>query len=165
MNNAIYKIIRLRPHKLQFLVNEVPILFLTIGFIFLAGYDGFPFPTIIPLLFGISSILSVYLIYRYFYLLKMTYTITGEQIQSEHGIFFIEKNFIELYRVIDYREAQSFLQIIFGIKTITIYSGDRSNPEFKLIGIKNNLELIENIRKRVEYNKKRRNIYEFTNNQ
>ena len=76
-----------------------------------------------------------------------------------------QRNYVELYRVIDYREDQSFIQMVFGIKTITIYSGDRSNPQLKLIGIKNDMDLISIIRQRVEYNKKRRNIYEFTNNQ
>lgn len=83
----------------------------------------------------------------------MVYVITEEQIQSEHGLFSVQRNYVELYRVIDYREDQSFIQMVFGIKTITIYSGDRSNPQLKLIGIKNDMDLISIIRQRVEYNK------------
>lgn len=163
--NTTYKTIQLHPHRLQFFVNEVPVILLTLIIIFLAGYDEFPIPEFIPLLLAGASVLGLYLIYRYYYLVKMVYTITGEQLQSEHGIFSTQKDFIELYRIIDYREAQSFLQVLFGIKTVTIYSGDRSNPEFRLIGIKNKYEVIEFLRERVEYNKHRRNIYEFTNNQ
>lgn len=124
--NKIGQPIRLHPQWLQFIASEGFIIPIPIALIFIAGYDGFPFTQLIPLLMG---------------------------------------NYVELYRVIDYREDQSFIQMIFGIKTITIYSGDRSNPQLKLIGIKNDLDLIKLIRQRVEYNKKRHNIYEFTNNQ
>lgn len=163
--NKIGQPIRLHPQWLQFIASEGFIIPIPIALIFIAGYDGFPFTQLIPLLMGLSGIFIIGLIYKYFYITKMMYVITDEQIQSEHGLFSVQRNYVELYRVIDYREDQSFIQMILGIKTITIYSGDRSNPQLKLIGIKNDLDLIKLIRQRVEYNKKRHNIYEFTNNQ
>ena len=73
------------------------------------------------------------------------------------------KDYMELYRVIDYREHSSLQQQIAGIKTITLYSGDHSLPKFKMLGIPKRSIITEEIRKRVEYNKQRKGIYEFTN--
>ena len=79
------------------------------------------------------------------------------------GVAVILILYIELYRVIDYSEQRSFLQILLGIKTISIYSGDRTHPRLDLVGISNKVDLISTIRERVELNKKRHNIHEFTN--
>ena len=93
----------------------------------------------------------------------MVYVIGDEQLKYQKGIFTETKDFIELYRVVDYSEQRSFLQILFGLKTVSIYSGDRTRPRLDMIGIDKDMDLISEIRQRVEYNKTRRNIHEFTN--
>ena len=103
--------------------------------------------------------------YRYVYITRIVYVITEEQIRYEYGVFSCQRGFIELYRVVDYSEHRSFVQILLGLKTITLYSGDRTTPRIDLVGIKNDTDLIFHIRERVEYNKQRRNIHEFTNTQ
>ena len=128
-----------------------------------AGYDGFTPKWMIPYIIGIAIVLILYLIYRYLYITRMVYVVTSEQLKYEYGIFSCQKDFVELYRVVDYSEQRSFLQLLLGVKTISIYSGDRTHPRLDLIGIDNNLDLISIIRERVEVNKKRHNIHEFTN--
>lgn len=103
------------------------------------------------------------MVYRYLYITRMVYVVTSEQLKYEYGIFSCQKDFVELYRVVDYSEQSSFFQLLLGVKTISIYSGDRTHSRLDLIGIDNNLDLISIIRERVEVNKKRHNIHEFTN--
>ncbi len=81
----------------------------------------------------------------------------------QHGIFELRRNYLELYRVIDYDERQTVAERFFGIKTVSIYSGDRSTPRLDIIGVPADLDLVVAIRERVEYNKRRKGVYELSN--
>lgn len=59
------------------------------------------------------------------YLKLMRFTITDEMMIYEHGVLWRQREYIELYRVIDYKDHISFSQNMFGLKTVTVYSGDR----------------------------------------
>ena len=148
---------------MQFAVDDGLIAIGVVALVAIAGYDGFTPKWMIPYITGIAIVLILYLIYRYLYITRMVYVVTSEQLKYEYGIFSCQKDFVELYRVVDYSEQRSFLQLLLGVKTISIYSGDRTHPHLDLIGIDNNLDLISIIRERVEVNKKRHNIHEFTN--
>ena len=52
---------------------------------------------------------------------------------------------------------------ISAIKDVSIYSGDRTNPKLDIYGVKEKLDVVAIIRVRVEYNKRRKGIYEITN--
>ena len=158
-----YPSIRIHPSAMQFYAEEEFSVIGVLALIALAGYDGLTPKWMTPYIIGIAIVFSLYLLYRYLYVTRMVYVITSEQLKYECGVFSCNRDFIELYRVIDYSEQRSFLQILLGIKTISIYSGDRTHPRLDLVGISNKLDLISTIRERVEFNKKRRNIHEFTN--
>jgi hypothetical protein len=64
---------------------------------------------------------------------------------------------------VDYKQHRSLPQQIFGLKTVTIYSGDRNNSVVNMIGIKEADDVVSEIRMRVEFNKRRKGIYEITN--
>ena len=81
----------------------------------------------------------------------------------EHGVFTRKSDYLELYRIVDFNEHRTLPQQICGLKSVTIYSGDRSNPKLVITGVKNDLNLVSLIRERVEYNKQRKGIYEITN--
>ena len=161
--NTPYPSIRLHPSGRQFVVQEgmtmvcVCLLFIAIG------YEGLMPEAVVPYLLGVVLLTVLYLVYRYLYITRMVYVISDEQLKYEFGIFSTTKDFIELYRVVDYSELRSFLQILFGLKTVSIYSGDRTRPCLDIIGVPDEMNLINTIRERVEINKKRRNIHEFTN--
>lgn len=89
--------------------------------------------------------------------------ITREQIKIYQGVLSKRINYIELYRVYDYEEKQSFIQSLINNTNIYIYSGDKSTPELLMNGLKANSDIIQTIRNRVEEQKKKKGIYEFTN--
>ena len=70
---------------------------------------------------------------------------------------------MELYRVVDFREHRSFLQQLTGLKTVSVYSGDRMPPKLDIRGVEYRTNLVDHIRERVETNKQRKGIYEITN--
>ena len=161
--NTPYPSIRLHPSGRQFVVQEsmttdcVCLLFIAIG------YEGLMPESVVPYLLGLVMLAVLYLVYRYLYITRMVYVISDEQLKYEFGIFSRAKDFIELYRVVDYSEQRSFLQIRLGLKTVSIYSGDRTLPRLYIICFLDKINLINTIRERVEINKKQRNIHEFTN--
>lgn len=105
------------------------------------------------------------LFYRYVAMLLCTkWIITDEQIKIYRGVFYKRINYIELYRVYDYEERQSFIQSLLNNTNIYIYSGDKSTPELLMNGLKSKNNIIQIIRDRVEGQKMAKGIYEFTNN-
>ena len=146
--------IKIRPHGLQFVAGNIGGLVCAVLILLLAGYDGLLPKSIFPFMMALCKCV---------YLLRISYIITEEQLQYEYGILSLQRDFIELYRVVDYSEQRSFLQMLFGLKTVSIYSGDKTCPRLDIIGVKGDTDLITMIRERVEYNKKKHNIHEFTN--
>lgn len=69
-------------------------------------------------------------------------------------VFSHSTDYVELYRVVDYQQSRSLPQQLFGLKTVTIYSGDRNNAKLDMIGIKASNDIVSEIRCRVEFNKK-----------
>lgn len=107
--------------------------------------------------------MSLHLLYMLLYLRLMKFTITDQQIMYHHGVFNRKLEFIELYRVVDFHEDVSFLQNILDIKTVTVHSGDRTTPRLRIPGMALSYPLVQTLRERVEYNKRRKGIYEITN--
>ena len=157
------EIITIHPSWKQFVIEEFLPLVLIPTLIAAIGCEDYLTPFHQYALGILAGLFAVYCIYRYQYLTTTTYTITDEQLCFEMGVFTRNIDFVELYRVVDYREQQSFMQKLIGVKTITIYSGDHSTPQLHIKGIDNNLSLIAEIRSRVEDNKLKRRIYEVTN--
>lgn len=112
----------------------------------------------------LSLFLFLVLVYTYIDMLFCTsWHITEERIQLKRGVFYKKRDYIELYRVVDYEETQSLIQMIFLNKTVTIISGDKTHPVLKIYGIDNKILLIDYIRTRVEKQKRLHGIYEVTN--
>lgn len=105
----------------------------------------------------------LYLTCKFIYMFRMVYVITPEQIILLKGVLSYSTDYVELYRVVDYKQYRTFWQQVFGLKDVIIYSGDRNNPKVIMTGVRENVDVVSEIRMRVEFNKKRRGIYEFTN--
>ena len=60
-------------------------------------------------------------------------------------------------------ENQTLMQLLFGLKTVAVFSMDRNTPKVDLVGLKRNCDVVSVIRERVEYNKRNKGIYEITN--
>jgi uncharacterized membrane protein YdbT with pleckstrin-like domain len=110
------------------------------------------------------GLLFFILLYSYIEMMFFTkWNITDEKVKITKGIFYKRINYIELYRVTDYSETQTFIQQLFKNKTVNIISGDKTHPVFSFYGIDAKLDLVETLRKRVERQKMVRGIYEVTN--
>ena len=154
---GIYGTIVLRPSFWQWVVEKLPWIAVNIfGYLFAIDYD-------MPLLLCLMIAMTLHLLYMLLYLKMTKYTITNEEIIFEHGVLARQKEYIEMFRIIDFREDVSFLQNIFDLKTLNVYSGDRTMPELKIKGIFIGLQLVSTIRARVNLARKNRGIYEITN--
>lgn len=103
------------------------------------------------------------MLYGCLYLKMLKFIISSEQLIIEHGVFRRKNDYIELYRVVDYGVNRDILEQIFGLKTVSIYSGDRTNPKLDIYGVKENIDVVSIIRERVEWNRQMKHIYEVTN--
>ena len=136
MQTAHYGTLVIRPHSMQFAIDELPLLLLC-----LAGYGCAWIENLAGsgILSGASVLCSLYL------------------------LFSRSCDYMELYRVVDFREHRSFLQQLTGLKTVSVYSGDRMTPKLDIRGVEYRTNLVDHIRERVETNKQRKGIYEITN--
>lgn len=149
MQQPIYREISLRPQTAQFFIDELPLLLLCpVGLVY-GGMENAPLASIATLL---AVLLSLILIYRLIYLKRIRYHIGSEQLTAEHGVFQRSIGYIELYRVVDFHEQQSLLQQIFGLKTVTVLSMDRTTPKLELTGLPKRINIVDIIRERVEFN-------------
>lgn len=172
MNQRTFIPLSLRPHWMQLIISQMPYILLC-----LAVYVGAAIPfycwasgltaTILYVvnlcLLYIGLALTCYLLYKVLYFSRMEYVITGDQIIFLHGVVNHSTDYMELYRVIDYQQHRSLLQQMCKLKTVVIYSGDRNMPVMNIIGIREQVNVVAEIRNRVEFNKKLKHIYEITN--
>lgn len=148
------------PHWGEFIIEDFLLLLLApVGFVVL-GLGDFPFRSCLVLL---MAVVTLYLLYRYKYITTIHYTVGTEQFTIERGIISTRRDFIEMYRIVDYYERRTVLHRLLGIKAVTIFSTDRTQPCVTLLGIPEALDIVQAIRERVEYNKQRKGIYEITN--
>ena len=155
-----YKEVSLRPNWRQLLIDEGLSILGGLALLVAGGLDAVPYRSV---LLGLGLLLALKVCYSLLFLKKMVYTITGEQLVYEHGVFTRSRDYIELYRVVDFDEKRSFLQLLLGLKTIIVHSGDRTMPKLKIIGVREKADVVGCLRERVSYNRKRMNIHEFAN--
>ena len=155
-----YGDVSLRPCMRQLLIDEGVSMLGALALLVAGGLDGVPAHTLL-LCLGLALVVKV--VYRLVYLRQMEYTITGEQLVYEHGVFSRSRDYIELYRVVDFDEKRNFLQLLLGLKTVVVHSGDRTMPKLRIIGVREKEDIVGCLRERVAYNRKRMNSHEFAN--
>lgn len=153
-------VIQVKPDPRQFIVEEIPAMtIITLALFALCLTSGIISTLLlIPILFFI-----VYLIYRYIGMRKRIFTITEEVLIFQRGVFSQKSDFTELYRIVDYQEQCTFIQQMLGLKTISVFSGERIEGRINITGVKAKVKLVELIRLRVENNKQKKKIHEITN--
>lgn len=155
-----YRPLAFTPHSGQFVIDELPTLILCCAGWVYGGMEGLP---LTALAVPFALLLSLLLLYRFIYLKRIRYRIGAEQLVSEHGIFRRKVDYMELYRIVDFTEHQSLLQQLCGLKTVSIFSMDRNTSRLDLTGIRRKDDIVALVRERVEYNKRKKGIYEITN--
>ena len=134
----------IRPHWMQFCIGEIH--WMLLAAVLMTAY-----------------LMTSFLFHKMLYISRIQYIVTEEQIMYLHGILSHQTDYMELYRVVDYQQNRTFMQQLTRLKTITIMSGDRNMPVLNIIGVREDEDLVQEIRRRVEYNKKQKSIYEITN--
>ena len=156
----LYNIITLRPHWAQYIISQEMSFIISCALFLVAGHDSITYKMPFVVLGGVMTCI---MLYRCLYLYKLRYIITSEQLIIQHGVRTRTIDYIELYRVGEFSENRDMLAQVLGLKTVWVCSGDRSKPRLDSYGVRERLDGVRIIRERVEYNKKRKGIYEITN--
>ena len=112
---------------------------------------------------SLAAFIMIFLVLRYVMLVNVKWLVEEETLCRIKGIFSKQTDYIEMYRITDYKENQSFLQRIMGVKTVTVYSTDRSDEVTDIPGVPADMNLIGIIRDNVEKCRKEQRIYEIAN--
>ena len=158
--NEAFLTYRLKPHWIQYVIDQLPWILIWVVVTLYAGDDTLPYREYLGY---VSACMLCYLLWQALELCRIEYVITGEQLIYRHGVLFHSADYMELYRIVDYQESRTPVQQLTGLKNILLLSGDRSLPRLRMVGIRGSSRILDEIRARVEYNKKRRGIYEITN--
>ena len=158
--NRRFNIITLHPHWAQYIISQGMAFLIGCALFLAAGHESITYKMPFVVL---GSVMTCIMLYGCLYLHKLSYIITSEQLIIQHGVLIRKSDYIELYRVVDFSENRGIMEQLFGLKTVSIYSGDRSNPKLDIFGIRERIDIVGIIRERVEYNKQRKGIYEITN--
>ena len=155
-----FRVITLRPHWGQYIISQGLMFLVSLVVFLVAGHDAITIK--MPFLI-LGSVTMLMMLYGCLYLSKLQFIISSEQLIIQHGVFHRSSDYIELYRIVDFSEQRNILEQLFGLKTVSIYSGDRTNPKLDIYGVMEKVDMVGIIRERVEYNKQRRGVYEITN--
>ena len=158
--NESFQTYRLKPHWIQYVIDQLPWILIWVVVTLYAGDDTLPYREYLGY---VSACMLCYLLWQALELCRIEYVITGEQLIYRHGVLFHSADYMELYRIVDYQESRTPVQQLTGLKNILLLSGDRSLPRLRMVGVRGSSRILDEIRARVEYNKKRRGIYEITN--
>lgn len=69
------------------------------------------------------------------------YTITPGLVTIDQGLLNVTEDDCYMYKIQDVKLTTSLIERIFGLSTIICYTGDITNPELKLIHVKNAKEI------------------------
>ena len=113
---------------------------------------------------GLLAFVFLVCLTRYVMLVTQKWVIDDDTLCRVKGVFARHTDYIELYRIVDYKESQSLLQRLMGIKTVTVFSTDRSDAMVDMRGILVDEDVVGQLRDKVEKCKTDKRIYEITNN-
>ena len=141
-----FNIITLRPHWGQYIISQGFMCLVSLVLFLVAGHDAITFK--MPFLL-LGSVTMLLMLYGCMYLSKLQFIISSEQLIIQHGVFQRTSDYIELYRIVDFCEQRDIMEQLFGLKTVSIYSGDRTNPKLDIYGVKEKVDVVGIIRERI----------------
>lgn len=150
----------IRPNWKYYIQKVGWLVLASLTLLFMGGMEGILFKS---LWFGGSSITSMLALYEFVFLRKMLFLLTDEQLIIQRGVFQRTNDYVELYRIIDFKEHQNLIGQFLDLKSVFIYSTDRTNPIIEICGVINQSDIVKVMRDRVIYNRSIRNIHEFSN--
>ena len=154
----------LKPDYREFIAENTGL-----AFLFVLSVVAMPYSTQFELWYVsmlslvLTMALAFMLLVRYIILTSVVWIVSEDTLCRIKGVFSRHTDYVELYRVVDYEESQTFLQKLLKIKSVTIISTDKSDSIMQMYGIDATNDLVRLIRSRVEKCKTERRIYEITN--
>jgi len=132
----------------------IPFLLLAIGAMYLAEkcWAG---------IIWLSIIAVAIALYRYLYIRRCSYLITGQYIRITQGIFLKRIDTVELFRVKDYILFEPFWLNIFRLMELKLKTTDPENPVLWLRGIPQS-DIVELLRERILETRRHNQIIEIT---
>ena len=88
------------------------------------------------------------------------YEIHSEELRYYSGIFWRKHEFIENYRIKDYRVEKPLIYRLFGLGNLIIYTSDKTTPIFRLDAIRDPEEKYKILRGLVELNRREKHVFE-----
>ena len=73
----------------------------------------------------------------------VTYRIGPDKLNIQSGFLSIVEDDAYMYKVQDVRLTRSFMERLFGLGTLTCYTGDKTHPELKLVHVRKSSEIKE----------------------
>ena len=154
--NESFQTYRLKPHWIQYVIDQLPWILIWLVVTLYAGDDTLPYREYLGY---VSACMLCYLLWQALELCRIEYVITGEQLIYRHGVLFHSADYMELYRIVDYQESRTPVQQLTGLKNILLLSGDRSLPRLRMVGIRGSSRILDEIRARVDFFALRLNIW------
>ena len=147
------KIVLLRPALSFAILKNINLIILTIMILILSVFINvheIAFASIVP---------AILLIYRIMYWRMVKYEISSSQIKYTRGVFQINIDFLEMYRIKDFDQRQSLVMRLLSIMHIHLMTSDITHPVLELKGIpKSNIADV--LRKLVLKSRKENRVYE-----
>ena len=100
------------------------------------------------------------LIYKILRVYCIRYEIDAEELRRYSGIFRRKHEYVELYRVKDYRVERPLTYRMFGLGNLIIYTSDKTTPIFRLDAIRDPEEKYKILRGLVELNRREKHVFE-----
>ena len=112
----------------------------------------------LPVYLGAFVLLN--LAYQILRVYCIRYEIDSEELRHYSGVFQRKHEYIELYRVKDYRVERPLIYRLFGLGNLTIYTSDKTTPVFHLYAIREPEEKYKILRGLVELNRREKHVFE-----
>jgi uncharacterized membrane protein YdbT with pleckstrin-like domain len=111
-----------------------------------------------PVYLGVYVLLN--LAYKILQVYCIRYEIDAEELRRYSGIFRRKHEYVELYRVKDYRVERPLTYRMFGMGNLIIYTSDKTTPIFRLDAIRDPEEKYKILRGLVELNRREKHVFE-----
>ena len=108
----------------------------------------------------LALLYAFYLGYHILSVFCIRYEISSEELRHYSGILHRKHEFIENYRIKDFRVDRPLLYRLFGLGNLTIYTSDKTTPVFKMEAIPNPQNIYKTLRGLVEQNRREKHVFE-----
>jgi uncharacterized membrane protein YdbT with pleckstrin-like domain len=112
----------------------------------------------LPVYLGAFVLLN--LAYQILRVYCIRYEIDTEELRHYSGVFRRKHEFIENYRIKDYRIERPLIYRLFGLGNLIIYTSDKTTPVFRLDAIRDPEEKYKILRGLVEISRREKHVFE-----